>query len=208
MTWHLEILPPRQQRVLAEVGPVLSRHGFHLAGGTAVALHLGHRRSVDLDWFTAEGLPDPLRLAQELREEGLAFVTGQVAPGTLHGSVHGVRLSLLEHRYPLLAALRPMRGGIRIAARADLAAMKLAAVAQRGAKKDFVDVYALGGRSCSLREMLRWYQEKYGVQDLAHVLYSLAYFDDADRERMPPLLWNVTWPTIKETIRRWLRGVA
>lgn len=208
MTWHPEILAPRQQRVLAQLGPLLTRRGFYLAGGTAVALHLGHRRSVDLDWFTAEALADPLRVAQELREQGVAFVTGQVAPGTLHGTVRGIRLSLLEYRYPLLAPSRPWGGGSRIAARADLAAMKLAAVAQRGAKKDFVDVYALGSRSCSLRQMLRWYQAKYSVEDLAHVLYSLAYFDDADRERMPRLLWDVNWRTMKETIRRWLRDVT
>lgn len=208
MTWHAEVLAPNQQRVLGQLGPLLTRRGFYLAGGTAVALYLGHRRSVDLDWFTAEVLPDPLRLAQSLREQGIAFVTRQVAPATLHGSVHGVGLSLLEYRYPLLAGLRPWRGGSRIAARADLAAMKLAALSQRGAKKDFVDLYALGTRSCSLQQMLGWYQEKYSVQDLAHVLYGLAYFDDADRERMPRLLWDVTWRTIKETIRVWLRDVT
>jgi len=147
MTWHPEVLALRQQRALAQLGPLLTRLGFYLAEGTAVALYLGHRRSVDLDWFTAERLADPLRLAQELREQGIAFVTRQLAPGTLLGSVRGVRLSLLEYRYPLLAALRPWQGGSRIAARADLAAMKLAALAQRGAKKDFVDVYALGSRS-------------------------------------------------------------
>jgi hypothetical protein len=86
--------------------------------------------------------------------------------------------------------------------------MKLAAVAQRGAKKDFLDVYALGWRSCSLRQMLRWYQEKYGVQDVAHVLYSLTYFADADPDRMPRLMWDVNWRTIKATIRGWVREVS
>ena len=80
--------------------------------------------------------------------------------------------------------------------------MKLAAVAQRGAKKDFVDVYALLRRTCSLPQMLRWYQEKFAVDDVAHVLFSLAYFDDAERERTPRLFWKVNWRTIKETIRR------
>jgi hypothetical protein len=64
MTGHPEVLSRNQKRVLAELGPFLTGSGFYLAGGTAVALHLGHRRSVDLDWFTAERLPDPLSLAQ------------------------------------------------------------------------------------------------------------------------------------------------
>ena len=208
MTWHPEVLALRQQRALARLGPWLTRRGFYLAGGTAVALHLGHRRSVDLDWFTSEDMSDPLALAQELREEGIGFVTGQMAPGTLHGSVGGVRVSLLEYRYPLLAALRPWQGGSRVAARADLAAMKLAAVAQRGAKKDFVDIYALGKRAFSLRQMLRWYAEKYAVRDVAHVLYALAYFDEADPERVPRLLWHVAWRTMKQTIERWVRDLA
>ena len=105
-----------KNRVLAQIGPA-SRRDFYLVGGTAVALHLGHRRSVDFDWFTPERF-DPLAVSQELREEGIAFVTDSVAAGTLHGVVGGVRVSLLRNVYPLLAGLRAWPGGIRIAARA------------------------------------------------------------------------------------------
>jgi hypothetical protein len=208
MTWHLEILAKRQQRVLAEIGPNLTRRGFYLAGGTAVALHLGHRRSVDFDWFTSEGLDDPLQLAEELQQDGIAFVTDQVAQGTLHGSVCGVRVSLLRYRYPLLARTRLLNRETRIAARPDLAAMKLSAVAQRGAKKDFVDIYALGKRSMTLDRMLQYYREKYSVEDLAHLLYSLAYFADADRDRLPRILWDVNWRTMKTSIQLWVRGIS
>jgi predicted nucleotidyltransferase component of viral defense system len=206
MIWHPEILARRQERVLAQIGPALSRRGFYLVGGTAVALHLGHRRSVDLDWFTPERF-EPLRLAQELHDEGIAIVTRVEAPGTLHGIVRGVRVSLIRHNYPLLARLQAWRGGIRVAARADLAAMKLSAVAQRGAKKDFVDIFALGKRSDSLRQLLRWYKQKFAVDEAAHLLFSLAYFDDADAERLPRMLWPVRWRDIKETMRRWLSAV-
>jgi hypothetical protein len=56
--------------------------------------------------------------------------------------------------------------------------------------------------------MLKWYQEKFAVEDVAHLLYSLAYFDDADRERLPRMLWDVHWRTMKETIRTSLRSVT
>lgn len=206
MSWHPEILGRRQERVLDQIGPMLSRRGFYLVGGTAVALHLGHRRSMDFDWFTRDRF-DPLAVAQELRDEGIAFVTAGVATNTLHGLVRGVRVSLIRHNYPLLARLRAWRGEIRIAARADLAAMKLAAVAQRGAKKDFVDIYALGRRADSLRPMLHWFKRKFAIEDIAHLLTSLAYFDDAERERLPKMLWDVGWRDIKETIRGWLLAV-
>jgi hypothetical protein len=202
MSWHPEILGRRQKRVLALISPLLSRRGFFLVGGTAVALHFGHRRPVDFDWFTLERF-DPLALAEDLRQKGIDFHTDQVATGTLHGASGGVQVSMIRHNYPMLAKLRRWPGGIHIAARADLAAMKLAAVAQRGAKKDFVDVYALGQRS-TLKQMLCWYQKKFALADIAHLLCSLTYFDDADRERMPKMLWNVRWRNVKNAIRAWV----
>lgn len=206
MTWHPEILTRKQERVLAQIGPLLSRWGFYLAGGTAVALHMGHRRSVDFDWFTAARFA-PLELAQELRDHGIAFVTEAEATGTLHGRVRGIPVSLLRHNYPLLAKTRTWRK-IRIAARADLSAMKLSAIAQRGAKKDFVDLYALGREDDSVRKMVRWYRKKYAVEEIGHLVRSLAYFDDAQAERMPRMLWKVNWRTTQTVIHGWVRAVA
>ena len=62
-----------------------------------------------------------------------------------------------------------------------------------------------GYEYCSLSDMLGWYQQKYAVTDLTHVLYSLAYFDDADRERMPRMFWDSNWRTIKKTIAQWVQ---
>jgi hypothetical protein len=70
--------------------------------------------------------------------------------------------------------------------------MKLAALAQRGSKKDFVDIFALG-RRFGLAEMLGFYQARYGIKDIGHVLIALAYFDAADRDRMPTLLRRWDW---------------
>lgn len=206
MTWHPEVLGCRQQRVLNQLGPVLSKRGFFLVGGTAVALHLGHRRSVDFDWFTRDQF-DPLTMAQELRDESIPFVTESETTGTLHGSVHGVHVSLIRHNYPLLKPPRVWRR-IHIAARADLAAMKLSAVAQRGAKKDFVDIYGLGKRGHSLEQMLQWYRQKFETTDITHLVRSLSYFDDSIQERLPKMLWDVNWRTVKETIRRWVKKAA
>lgn len=86
--------------------------------------------------------------------------------------------------------------------------MKLSALAQRGSKKDFVDIYALGLKRCSLPDILRLYQQKYSIQDLGHVLYSLVYFDDADRERMPQMLWDTDWRAIKKAIQGWVRKMT
>lgn len=209
VSFHPQVLGAAQQKVLRRLGPLMATQQFYLGGGTALAIHLGHRRSVDFDWFTRERIADPLHLARDLSDQDIAFVTGNIERGTLHGSISGVQVSFLEYRYPLLQPLVawPMFGCI-LASPEDLACMKLSALAQRGAKKDFVDVYALGIKYCSLSDMLGWYQQKYAVTDLTHVLYSLAYFDDADRERMPRMFWDSNWRTIKQTIAQWLQELG
>jgi predicted nucleotidyltransferase component of viral defense system len=209
MNYHAQVLGTVQHRVLRQLGAVMTRQGFYLSGGTALALHLGHRKSVDLDWFSPNPLADPLRLAEELQAEGIVFRTGQFEPGTLHGTVARVRISLLEYRYPLLkplATCHPFR--CQLASRADLAAMKLAALAQRGAKKDFVDVYALIATGTPLLQLLASYKLKYSVRDVAHLLYSLCYFEDADKERMPRMVWDIDWKTIKSQVRQRLQDLA
>jgi hypothetical protein len=209
MRLHPETLAAVQQRVLRRLGAVLTSRKFYLGGGTALAIRLGHRRSVDLDWFTSERLFDPVRLAQELRDAGVPLVKNQVAPGTLYGSVSRVRVSLLEYRY---AELQPRElwpsFGCELASLADLAAMKLSAIAQRGAKRDFVDLDALGQEGLTLSQMIAWYQQKFDIQDTVHLLYSLNYFEDADRERLPRLLRPRPWKTVKRTISQWVRQVA
>ena len=209
LSFHPEALGTVQKKVLRQLGPLMSQRQFYLGGGTALAIHFGHRRSLDLDWFTGERLADPLRLAQEIRDEGVPFVSGQMDRGTLHGTVSGVRVSFLEYRYPLLKATISWRDfGCHIASLDDLACMKLSALAQRGSKKDFVDVYALGLKYRSLLDMLRLYQQKYAIEDLGHILYSLVYFDDADRERMPRMLWDTDWRAVKNTLQKWVKEIA
>jgi len=208
MKWHPEVLEAVQKEVLCQLGPVMARWGFYLGGGTALALYLGHRLSVDLDWFTPEPLDDPLGLARRLVDEGLQFTTGQVARGTLHGFVSGVRVSFLEYRYPLLEPISSWsEGGCTIASLDDLVCMKLSAVAQRGSRKDFVDVYALGIKHRSLSDMLKLYKKKFGIDDIAHILYGLSYFDDAEQEQMPKMLWDISWETVKATIRQWVKEI-
>lgn len=209
MSWHPECLAAEQKTVLGQLGPYIARRGFYLAGGTAVALRLGHRQSVDLDWFTGEQIVDPLRLAAQMQDEGLAFETAQVDRGTLHGAMSGVRVSLLEYRYPLLQPSDVWSEcGCIVAALDDIASMKLSAIAQRGSRKDFVDLYALGSKHCSLAQMLELYARKFSIEDIAHVLYSLSYFDDADREPMPNMLWKIDWEAAKRAIQGWVREIA
>jgi hypothetical protein len=198
---HLEAMGRSQRAVLRRIAPAAAERGFYLAGGTALALQLGHRRSVDLDWFRDEAIADPLRLAADMRAAGVSVEVEGTEAGTLHASLSGVRVSFLEYRYRLLEpVLRAESMALSLASPADIAAMKLAAVTQRGSRKDFVDLFALG-RRFRLDEMLAFYRRRFGVRDVGHVLVALTYFDDADRERMPTMLLPWQWPAIKAAIR-------
>jgi hypothetical protein len=206
---RLEVLDAAQAAVLARMGNAMAREGFYLAGGTAVALHLGHRRSVDLDWFTPSALADPLQHADRMRAEGLALTDVETQRGTLHARLDGVRVSFIEYRYPLLRDAEPLGATeARVAALDDLAAMKLAAVAQRGTRRDFVDVHALAVRFRPLADLLGFYRRRYGVTDITHVLYGLSYFDDAEAERMPDMLAPADWAAVKTAIRGWIKALA
>lgn len=209
MSFHFEILTEHQQEALRLLGPVVTKEGFYLAGGTAVALLLGHRQSDDFDWFLEGGIPDPLGLARNLQDAGIPFKTGQIARGTLYGMVYDVRVSFLEFRYPLLGSFSPWPElGCRLAGFKDLACMKLSAIAQRGARKDFLDLYALLREGLTLADMLGWYQEKFNIQELGHVLYSLVYFADAETEPMPRMIWDVDWRQVKKALQEAAREVS
>jgi hypothetical protein len=202
-------LPKKQISVLKSLGVQMSARGFYLAGGTALAIHLSHRISVALDWFTPASFADGMILAQSLRNSDVGLEVEQVSPGTLHGSVNGVRVTFLQYQYPLLKPVEHWNEmSCPLASLEDLACMKLSAVAQRGARKDFCDIYALGKNVFSLSQMLGFYQKKFSIRDIGSVLYGLVYFDDAESERMPRMLLDVSWREIRNTILGWVKEIS
>jgi hypothetical protein len=208
LLWHLETLTREQIEALRLLGPATADLGFHMAGGTAVALRLGHRLSEDYDFFTGNEIADPRALARDLGKSGLPLEIRDTARGTLHGSVSGVAVSLLEFRYPLLEDPDIGPEGCQIARLDDLAAMKLEACVARGARRDFVDIWALGTRHRPLEGLITAFQARFGITNIAHVLVALAYFDDAERQPMPKMLWDVEWKQMRSEIQLWVTDLA
>jgi len=206
MDLRTEVLADEQKKALDGLAPLLSAQAFYLAGGTATALHLGHRRSVDFDWFTPGDL-DPDALQADLTAGGIRIDAPQTSRGTLLGEIASVPVSFFQYRYPMLHP--PERSedlGIEIASIEDLAAMKLAAVAQRATRKDFVDVHALQ-RILGLEPMLDAFRAKY-ARDTAHLLYALVYFDEADADTMPGMLQPVAWDDVKRDLREAVKSLT
>jgi hypothetical protein len=195
IVWHREtITAPTEDTIRALHSRAIAVSAY-LAGGTGLALRFGHRRSVDLDFFIKE-IFDEDRLLQRLeRMPGVSDV--RRAPQTLHLVIQGVKVSFLGYAYPLLFA-PVLFDGVPVADPRDIACMKITAISSRGAKRDFVDLYA----SCErfgLQELLTLFAQKYartGYNRL-HVLKSLTYFTDAEKDPMPHMLIPLEWSDVK-----------
>lgn len=208
LPFHPEILADAQASVLRATGGWSTRKRFYLVGGTAVALHLGHRMSVDFDWFGPDRLSAPRRFITELRAYvGDPLEEQLVERGTVYATLHGVKLSWFHYRYRLLQPLETWRD-IAIASLDDLAAMKLAAIHDRSTRKDFIDLYALLETGKDLGSLLELFLQKYPRASREHVVRSLVYFDDAERERMPRMRARWTWAAVKRRIRAAVADLA
>lgn len=168
----------------------------YLAGGTALALQLGHRVSYDLDFFTREKFEE-ITLENKLREVG-KFEMDKIDWQTVLGVFEGVKFSLFYYEYPLVSATMDW-SGIRLVQPPDIAAMKLLAISDRGLKRDFIDLYWMRNLF-TLEQVFKWYGEKFGnlEERKYHLLRGLTYFEDAELSEDPRMLKPVDWEKVKK----------
>ena len=193
---HTETVEPSTLDLLKCLQRLPDLTNTRLVGGTALALHLGHRKSVDFDLF---GSFDPSVSYRKLLADAGHSVEG-AENGTVQSlRVDNVKVDLVNYPYPWMDDAIE-EGGIRLAGLKDIAAMKLSAVANRGRKKDFIDVARLLD-VFSLDQMLSFYKEKFSVSELSFPLRGLMYFDDAEEDPMPEMLdGDLTWENVKNTV--------
>ena len=172
---------------------------FYLAGGTALALQLGHRVSTDLDWFsTVRRLLTPEReQMQAALAAGGEFEVVSDQEGMLFGRLSGTDVSFVHQPHPLLEPQVDYRG-VHLASATDIGLMKLAAINSRGTRRDFVDVYCLR-EIVSLDRLLELAPIKYADRPsfLPVAVRALAYFEDAEQQPMPRLFRPVRWADVR-----------
>lgn len=182
--------------------------GWTLAGDTGLALQLGHRLSEDFDFFRTEGF-HPAQMHGALHALG-TYETALEDASSLVVLLDKVKLSFFQVRDPFLFPAQPWRF-VQLAAPEDITLMKLAAIGGRGARKDFIDLWFLlrEGR-ISLPDALAQMPVKYGKErfNLLHVLKSLTYFEDAEREPMPRMLVPFEWAECCAYFREVVREIA
>lgn len=195
---HEKVLPPGSVRVLNVLegmsDPALS--GWVLAGGTGLALQMGHRVSADFDFFRTDDM-DVRRLADALSDAG-SCETLQDGLDTRTVLLDGVKLSFFSVRDPFLFPPQPYRF-FGLAAIDDIALMKLAAISGRGCRRDFIDLYTILMSGRSLESLFALLPDKYGAERINtyHILKSLTYFEDAETEPMPAMLEPFDWNDCK-----------
>jgi uncharacterized phage-like protein YoqJ len=197
-------ITPETKKSLAILGKSGILKECYLAGGTALCLQFGHRISFDLDFFTKKEFK-PKILAQRIKKIFPEFKVDKLEWGTILGYLGKTRFSLFFYDYPLL--FKPLNFlGIRIARAKDIAPMKIAAICERGTKRDFIDLFFIlkVKKVLTLDEALTLYDRKFKLlkENKFHILKSLCYFEDAEKEPMPKMIEKVKWSEIKEFFKK------
>lgn len=203
MNLHPEILN-QQQKYLTERLGVLNDFSAYLAGGTALALQLGHRTSRDFDFYTPTKFK-PEVISEKLKNAGLEIPTdGTSEDNTYQTIIEGVSLSIFHYPYKLVGGLLEFPP-IKLALLEDIAAMKIVAVIQRAKQRDFFDLYYLI-QNLGLEKILTatyqkypWYQENNQI-----IFKSLVYFEEAENDteinRVKIFDERLTWEKVKKEI--------
>lgn len=212
--WLEALLPGETAQTWEQIAPVIPPEAY-LGGGTAVAVHLRHRQSRDLDFFFHQPL-DLDRLVEALRSQG-PFATTQRTVGTLNGLFGETRVQFLQ-----CGIERPERqleptarvAGLQVAGLGDLLAMKLNAIAGRAQLRDYFDLMTIeqkAGRSVEegLALYLARYQPAHPDSAITPILLGLGYLDDvaddpflpAERETIAHY-WQKRQPQIAVAIER------
>ena len=172
---------------------------FYLVGGTALALQIGHRKSVDIDLFSDFSF-DITQILENLSAD-FDFKLFFSAENTIKGSINRVQVDILAHRYPLV--LEPLKEDkIMMLSLQDITAMKLNAITGSGQRvKDFIDIYYLL-RQFTMTDMISFYKTKYKQYNEVNVLKSITYFNDVNLSDWPQLIENpsLQWDEVKKSI--------
>jgi hypothetical protein len=188
-----QILPRDTALAWKAIAPVVPPAAY-LGGGTAIAVHLAHRVSRDLDFFFHHTSVDLDELTQRLAAVG-PFAVTERSPGTLNGIFSATRVQFLhadETRPQHLLEPPAEVDGLRIAGLSDLLAMKLKVVGDRGELRDYFDLMTIEQRTGrtvdeGLALFVARFQPEYPQQAINHILLGLGYFEDVDPDDALPV---------------------
>jgi len=182
---HKETVEPRILELIEKLQSDPIFENFYLVGGTALALQIGHRRSIDIDLFTRSDF-DTTYLIEHL-ESNYKFSVQFSHKNSLKGIINGIFVDLLKHDYKYVT--KPLvTKRIKMLDKPDIAAMKVNAITGNGTRvKDFIDIYFLL-KAYSFEEIIHYYSVKYNERNTFHVVKSLTCFNDIEEGEWPKMI--------------------
>ncbi len=199
---YFEILDEKRFSILKKICEIPDINDFYLAGGTALSLQLKLRKSFDFDFFTQKSFNENV-----LYDSIKSLFPGKIEvitlnKGTCNLFVDGIQVSFFEYPYPMVNELidDPEIKILHLASINDIAVMKMAAIGNRGAKKDFFDLYQIiTGTGLTSEQIICYLREKYGYNfNFSYMLMGLDYFEDAEDETLPQLYVKFDWNKTKK----------
>ena len=195
---HFKCLPPEAWTLLKKLNKTVRTHELVLAGGTGLALQIGHRISIDLDFFTQKAFSVE-KVFQEMKLRNLNPKVLEESEGSLTVTINGTKVSVFRYPYPFIEAIKEAHG-VPVAGVIDVAAMKIIAISQRGAKRDFIDLYFVL-QDTPFRKVAENIIRRFGTDRVnpVHIGKSLVYFNDADADPEPRFLSKEkpSWDKVK-----------
>lgn len=203
---HWEALTSDTQELYKRLATLPFISEFYLAGGTGLAIQIGHRLSIDLDFFS----DSPESVGAEHRDALIKLLTDDPSltvvwdkDGTFAAHWRKVGVSFFRlNRHPL--TLPPLWSkGLRVATIEEIGAMKLAAILSRGNRKDYIDLYFILQQT-NLKRLFETAASKYPYNAAfpAFATRALAYFEDAESDPMPQMIITVGWEQIKDFLEK------
>jgi len=196
--FYKETVEPATLGLLKDLMKLKELEQFRLVGGTALSLVLGHRKSIDLDLFTDKPFDREL-IINKLRETFSVFNFQEIkSPRLFFTNINNVKVDFV-HTFEGFNHPHDLIENIRFASLPEIVALKLNAIAGRGAKKDFWDLHELLNHY-SFDQMFSFYHERYPQNSNMMILKSIPYFVEADKDFDPYSFKEITWKKIKKDI--------
>jgi len=198
--WHYETVPVRTKKALDFLSQEawLKNSPWYLAGGTALALQAGNRKSLDLDFFTEKKDFDEKKLLTRFQDNG-DWVTEVEEKNTIYGQLFGTKVSFIAYPFFVPKQKFLWHGSVRVLHQIDIAVMKITAISQRGRKRDFFDLYWCAKHIEPVEDSIKKLKVQYPsiAHNYHHIIKSLVYFEDAESDPDPEIFFDATWDTVK-----------
>jgi len=203
--FHFETLPRATKKALDFLSEQkwLKNSNWYLAGGTALALNTGVRKSVDLDFFTSLKDFSNNELMNNFANNS-DWKTTINKKNTIYGELFKAKVSFIAYPFFIPKQKLLTYGNVKIIQPLDVAVMKIIAISQRGRKRDFFDLYWCAKNIETLENLIKRLKVQYPSvsHDYHHILKSMVFFDDAEDDPMPELNFRASWKEVKSYFKK------